>query len=40
VSTAEGAPQRERGRMRASSAPGLGVSPRMDVLGAPLVDVS
>jgi L-alanine-DL-glutamate epimerase-like enolase superfamily enzyme len=39
VSTAEGAPQRERGRMRASSAPGLGISPRVDVLGAPLVDV-
>ncbi len=40
VSTAEGAPQRKAGRMSASTAPGLGVEPRMDVLGEPLVDVS
>ena len=40
VSTAEGAPQRDNGRMRASSAPGLGVEPRMDVLGEPVVDLS
>ena len=39
VSTAEGAPRRENGRMAASSAPGLGISPRRDVLGAALVDV-
>jgi cis-L-3-hydroxyproline dehydratase len=40
VSTAEGAPQRERGFMKASTAPGLGVRPRMDVLGPRMVDVS
>src|SRR5262252_4621931 len=39
VSTAEGAPQRRDGRMAASTAPGLGVEPRMDVLGKPLVVV-
>ena len=39
VSTAEGAPQRQNGRMAASTAPGLGVRPRMDVLGEPVVDV-
>jgi cis-L-3-hydroxyproline dehydratase len=33
VSTATGAPQRVNGRMAASTAPGLGVAPRMDVLG-------
>ena len=33
VSTAEGAPQRVDGRMSASLAPGLGIEPRMDVLG-------
>ncbi len=36
VSTAEGAPKREHGRMRASEAPGLGVTPRLDVLGKPV----
>ena len=40
VSTAEGAPQRENGRMCASTAPGLGIEPRMDVLGDPVVDQS
>jgi L-alanine-DL-glutamate epimerase-like enolase superfamily enzyme len=40
VSTAEGAPTRDKGFMRASHAPGLGITPRMDVLGARLVDVS
>ena len=39
VSTAEGAPQRVDGRMKASSEPGLGIRPRMDVLGDPLVVV-
>jgi cis-L-3-hydroxyproline dehydratase len=39
VSTAEGAPQRKGGRMSASTAPGLGVEPRMDVLGKPVVVV-
>src|SRR5205807_5493201 len=40
VSTAEGAPRRISGRMAASTAPGLGVSPRMDVLGIPKIDIS
>jgi len=35
VSTAEGAPQRKNGRLAASTAPGLGIEPRMDVLGEP-----
>ncbi len=39
VSTAEGAPARVRGFMKASEAPGLGVTPRMDVLGPRVVDV-
>lgn len=39
VSTAEGAPQRNNGFMSASTAPGLGVTPRMEVLGAPVVTV-
>ncbi|HEY3739126.1 MAG TPA: cis-3-hydroxy-L-proline dehydratase [Bryobacteraceae bacterium] len=33
VSIAEGAPQRKHGRLAASTAPGLGIEPRMDVLG-------
>ena len=37
VSTAEGAPQRVNGRMAASTAPGLGIRPKMDVLGRPVV---
>jgi L-alanine-DL-glutamate epimerase-like enolase superfamily enzyme len=37
VSIAEGAPQRVHGRMSASTAPGLGVTPRADVLGKPIV---
>jgi hypothetical protein len=40
VSTAEGAPRRHHGRMSASSASGLGVTPRFEVLGQPVVDVS
>ena len=40
VSTAEGAPRREHGFMAASTAPGLGVRPRMDVLGPRVVDVA
>jgi L-alanine-DL-glutamate epimerase-like enolase superfamily enzyme len=39
VSTADGAPQRRNGRMAAGTAPGLGISPRLEVLGAPVVDV-
>jgi L-alanine-DL-glutamate epimerase-like enolase superfamily enzyme len=40
VSTAEGAPRRVDGRMAASTAPGLGITPRMDMLGDPKVDLS
>lgn len=36
VSTAEGAPQRTGGRMAASTEPGLGIRPRMEVLGDPV----
>lgn len=39
VSTADGAPQRINGRMAASKLPGLGIQPKMDVLGKPLVIV-
>jgi L-alanine-DL-glutamate epimerase-like enolase superfamily enzyme len=39
ISTADGAPQRRNGRMAASTQPGLGIQPKMDVLGQPLVDV-
>ncbi len=39
VSNAEGAPQRVDGFMSAGTAPGLGIKPRMDVLGKPLVIV-
>jgi L-alanine-DL-glutamate epimerase-like enolase superfamily enzyme len=39
VSTAEGAPQRQKGRLAASTEPGLGIRPRMEVLGKPLVEV-
>ena len=39
VSLAEGAPQRVQGTMQASSAAGLGITPRLEVLGAPVVDV-
>lgn len=40
VSNAAGAPQRINGRMSASTEPGLGVQPRFEILGDPLVDVS
>jgi L-alanine-DL-glutamate epimerase-like enolase superfamily enzyme len=39
VSTAEGAPRRVNGRIAASTAPGLGIAPRTEVLGKPLVVV-
>jgi cis-L-3-hydroxyproline dehydratase len=39
VSLAEGAPQRINGRLAASTAPGLGITPRMDVLGKPVLVV-
>jgi L-alanine-DL-glutamate epimerase-like enolase superfamily enzyme len=39
VSIAEGAPRRINGRMAASMAPGLGITPRWEVLGQPVVVV-
>lgn len=39
VSTAAGAPQRVQGRMAASESPGLGIQPRMEVLGDPVLEV-
>ena len=35
VSTADGAPRRNHGRMSAGTSPGLGIQPRMEVLGKP-----
>jgi L-alanine-DL-glutamate epimerase-like enolase superfamily enzyme len=40
LSTAEGAPRRQNGRMAASTRPGLGITPRPEILGTPRVDVS
>ena len=40
VSTAEGAPRRVNGRMSASTAPGLGVKPKTDVLGKPALTIA
>jgi L-alanine-DL-glutamate epimerase-like enolase superfamily enzyme len=37
VSTADGAPQRVNGRMAASTQPGLGITPKNDILGNPVV---
>ena len=39
VSTADGAPQRVDGRMAASTAPGLGVAPKRDVIGEAVLEV-
>jgi len=39
VSIADGAPQRVNGRLAASTEPGLGIRPRMEVLGEPLLSV-
>ena len=39
VSNAEGAPQRHDGVMEASLEPGLGIEPRMEVLGEALFEV-
>jgi cis-L-3-hydroxyproline dehydratase len=38
VSTADGAPQRVSGRMAASKSPGLGIKPKLDVLGKRVVE--
>jgi L-alanine-DL-glutamate epimerase-like enolase superfamily enzyme len=40
VSLAEGAPKRINGRMAASTKPGLGITPRFDVLGRPVVEIA
>ena len=39
VAFADGAPQRAHGRLAASEEPGLGVHPRLNVLGEPVLDV-
>ena len=39
VSIADGAPRRVNGRMAASTEPGLGVTPKMDVLGNPVLEI-
>jgi L-alanine-DL-glutamate epimerase-like enolase superfamily enzyme len=39
VSNAEGAPRRVHGRMAAGIAPGLGITPRAEILGKPVVEV-
>jgi L-alanine-DL-glutamate epimerase-like enolase superfamily enzyme len=39
VSLAEGAPQRVNGRMAASTRPGLGVTPCLEILGEPVLDI-
>ena len=40
VSTAEGAPKRNNGRMSASTKPGLGIEPIIDILGDPIMEIS
>jgi len=40
VSVAEGAPQRQHGRLAASQEPGLGIVPRASVLGAPVFSIA
>jgi L-alanine-DL-glutamate epimerase-like enolase superfamily enzyme len=40
VSTAEGAPKRVNGRMAASKSPGLGIRPKFEALGKPVVEIS
>lgn len=39
VSLATGAPQRVNGKIAASAEPGLGIEPRLDVLGRPVLEV-
>ena len=39
VSTANGAPIRKNGRMSASSKPGLGIIPKIDILGKPEIEI-
>ena len=40
VSIADGAPQRVNGTMTASDAPGLGIAPKFDVLGEPVLVIN
>ncbi|HLK61532.1 MAG TPA: cis-3-hydroxy-L-proline dehydratase [Chthonomonadaceae bacterium] len=40
VSTAEGAPRRVNGRMAASTQPGLGITPRWETLGDPVLEIA
>jgi L-alanine-DL-glutamate epimerase-like enolase superfamily enzyme len=40
VSTAHGAPKRVNGRMAASKSPGLGIQPRLEALGKPVIEIS
>ena len=37
--TADGAPRRHEGRFAAPSGPGLGIAPRLDVLGEPVLEI-
>ncbi len=39
VSIADGAPQRQHGRLAASTQPGLGIEPRLAVLGEPVISI-
>ena len=39
VSFAEGAPQRQSGHLAASTPPGLGIQPRMEALGEPVLRI-
>jgi L-alanine-DL-glutamate epimerase-like enolase superfamily enzyme len=40
VSAADGAPRRVNGRLAAGTAPGLGIRPKMDVLGKPVLEIA
>ena len=40
ISNAAGAPQRDNGRLAASTEPGLGIAPRLDVLGEPVLEIT
>jgi L-alanine-DL-glutamate epimerase-like enolase superfamily enzyme len=40
VTTADGAPQRNNGRMSASDQAGLGIAPKMDILGKPVIEIN
>ena len=39
VSTANNAPQRKQGRMKAPQEPGLGITPKLDALGKPVLSI-